>query len=80
MLGRDDEALAAYAEAQRLSLPFPELHYNRADLLAARGEEDAAIADLDRVLELDPGFLSMPTSTGPEFSPHAMIARRRGRM
>ncbi len=62
--GWDDDALAAYAQAERLSLPFPELHYNRADLLAARGEESAALAELGRVLELDPDFLDAYVNRG----------------
>lgn len=38
----------------RLSPPFPELYYNRADARAALGDLDGAIADFRHVLEIDP--------------------------
>lgn len=51
------DALPDYDAAVELGLPVPEVHFNRATVLAAAGRTDEALADLDRVLELDPGYL-----------------------
>jgi tetratricopeptide (TPR) repeat protein len=52
--GSYDEALADYATAIKLSPPFHEAHYNRADLLRELGDEDGALRDIDYAIVLDP--------------------------
>ncbi|OAR26364.1 hypothetical protein A8W25_13155 [Streptomyces sp. ERV7] len=51
--GRFEAASADYAEVERISPPFAELHYNRGDLYSAAGGGDAA-AEFARALELEP--------------------------
>jgi tetratricopeptide (TPR) repeat protein len=53
-LDRNQAAIEQYETAIRLSPPFPELYYNRADARIAQGDIDGAIADLCYVLELAP--------------------------
>lgn len=52
--GREAEALGCFDRAESIDPDYPWLHLGRAELLAARGESDAAIAALERVRGDDP--------------------------
>ena len=51
------QAAEHYATAVRLNDTEPRWRYQQALLLARRGDVDAALADLERVIALDPGYV-----------------------
>jgi tetratricopeptide (TPR) repeat protein len=55
-LGRDSDAARYVAEALRLGSIDPVLRYHAGAIEAALGKVDAARTDLQRAVELDPGF------------------------
>jgi tetratricopeptide (TPR) repeat protein len=54
--GRKDEALAAYAEAVRLSPHYEQARYNLATLLAERGQVAEAITNFELALQDNPRY------------------------
>jgi hypothetical protein len=51
--GRSDDALAAYRRIQEIAPDYAQVHLNLAVLHRAKGETDAAIAELERAVELE---------------------------
>ena len=51
---RDDEALRLIGEALAMAPNAPELHVDRARILAHHGQYEAALGDLDKALAVDP--------------------------
>lgn len=62
-LGRRDDALASYDKAIGLR-PSPELHYNRAVMLAEMSRFGEALSGFDRALALQPNFADAWNSRG----------------
>ena len=52
--GAYDRAVADYSEAVRLDAKFEAAYLHRAEALIAKHDFDGALADLDRVVDLDP--------------------------
>jgi len=55
--GRNGEAMAVYAEAERLYPGLPDAHYNAAVSLQRLGRGDEAVAEYRQALTLDPGLV-----------------------
>jgi tetratricopeptide (TPR) repeat protein len=75
-LDRNEDALADYEQAIRLSPPFPEAYYNRGDVRADLGDTDGAIADFGQSSSLIRPMWT-PTSIGPGCRPTAATTKPR---
>jgi tetratricopeptide (TPR) repeat protein len=53
-LGRLEEAVQAYNRALELDLKFTDAHYNLANVLAALGRRQEAIAHYQQVIQIRP--------------------------